>query len=54
MHVLRSAPANLGTSQRALILKNPLITDWSETSISHGDDSDERSTDFVRATFFIQ
>jgi hypothetical protein len=38
---------------RALILKNPLITDWSESTINHGDDSDGRSSGFVRAMFFI-
>jgi hypothetical protein len=41
-------------TKRVPILKNPLITDWSETSISHGDDGDGRSIDFVRAMFFIQ
>jgi hypothetical protein len=39
---------------RALILKNPLITDWSESTISHGDYGDGRSSGFVRAMFFIQ
>ena len=34
---------------RALTLQNPLITDWSETSISHGDVGDGRYTGFVRA-----
>ena len=35
----------------ALILKNPLITDQSETSLSHRDDCNDVSIGFVRAMF---